>query len=128
PIYKQKIDEYFDNMLLQDPDTIMSEIKRLSKIAKGNQDTYKYFVWTTTLKYQNPEIMGLDRIFVELYDTFFQTDEMDFWANAQLKKNLKERADQLRLSLIGQTAPNMIMMDQNKQMQSLYNIKNKYTI
>ncbi len=128
PIYKQKIESYFDNMLLQDPDTILSEIKRLSKIAKGNQDTYKYFVWTTTLMYQNPEIMGLDRIFVDLYDTFFQTGEMDFWANAQLKKNLKERADQLRLSLIGNTAPNMIMMDQNKQMQSLYNVKNKYTI
>jgi thiol-disulfide isomerase/thioredoxin len=128
PIFKDKVEDYLDNMLIQDPDTIMSEIKKMANAAKKNQDAYKYLVWTVTLKYQNPTIMGLDEVFVDLYDVYFKSGEMDFWANDQLKKNLKERADQLRLSLVGNPAPNMIMMDQNKQMKSLYGIKNKYTV
>ncbi len=128
PVYKEKVENYFDRMLLPDADTITNEINRLASIAKQNQDTYKYFVWTVTLKYQNPSIMGLDKVFVNMIDTYFESGEMDFWANDQLKKNLKERADQLRLSLIGKTAPNMVMMDKDKQMKSLYNISNKYTV
>ena len=53
---------------------------------------------------------------------------MDFWANDQLKKNLKERADQLRLSLIGMTAPNLIMQNTELQPRELHDMKNKYTV
>lgn len=127
-IYKEKVEDYLDRLLLQQADTITAEINKMAEIAKKTTDTYKYLVWTATLKYQNPEIMGLDEVFVNLYDTYFASGEMDFWANEQLKKNLKDRADLLRLSLIGNTAPNMVMMDINKQMKSMYSIKNKYTI
>lgn len=128
PVYKEKVENYFDRLIVPDPDSIMKEINTLVKAAKKTDDTYKYFVWTLTLKYQNPSIMGLDKVFVELIDTYFESGEMDFWANAQLKKNLKDRADQLRLSLIGKTAPNMVMMDKDKNMKSMYAINNKYTI
>lgn len=127
-IYKEKVEDYLDRLLLQQADTITAEIKKMADVAKKTTDTYKYLVWTATLKYQNPEIMGLDEVFVDLYDSYFASGEMDFWANEQLKKNLKERADLLRLSLIGNTAPNMVMMDVNKQMKSMYDIKKKYTI
>ena len=128
PVYKEKLEGYFDRLVMPDADSIIKEINTLAPIAKANSDTYKYFIWTLTLKYQNPDIMGLDRVFVELIDQYFQSGEMDFWANTQLKKNLKERADQLRMSLIGNKAPNMIMMDTDKQMRSLYDISNKYTV
>ena len=72
--------------------------------------------------------MGLDEVFIHLYDTYFESGEMDFWANESLKKNLKERADQLRKSLVGKTAPNLIMLDDNLQKVSLYEIPNKYTV
>lgn len=128
PIYKEKVENYFNRMILPQPDSVLKEVSRLAQLAKKTQDTYKYFIWTVTLLYQNPTIMGLDEVFVRLVDKYFETGEMDFWANAQLKKNLKERADQLRLSLIGKTAPNMIMMDKNKQMKSMYAMSNKYTV
>ena len=72
--------------------------------------------------------MGQDEVFVHLYDTYFATGEMDFWANESLKGNLKERADQLRKSLVGKPAPNMILLDDQLQQVSLYGIKSKYTV
>src|SRR5690606_16435464 len=85
-------------------------------------------VWVCMLKYQQPEIMGLDGLYVKLYDTYFATGEMDFWANASLKKNLKEHADRLRNSLVGMQAPNLIMQDSDFKLRSMYDIPNKYTI
>lgn len=126
--YRTKVEEYLDKLILQHPDTVFSEIKKLATKAKATLDTYKYLVWNATIKYQNPKIMGQDKIFVDIYDHFFASGEMDFWANDQLKKNLKERADQLRMSLIGKKAPNLIMQNQDLEKTELYDINNKYTV
>ena len=128
PLYKKKVEDYLDRLILQHPDSITNAINRMAEVAKTNSDTYKYLVWIATLKYQNPEIMGLDEVFVNIYDNYYANGEMDFWANDQLKSNLKERADQLRLSLLGSTAPNLIMQDEDLRSQALYDLKNKYTI
>ncbi|GIV37965.1 MAG: hypothetical protein KatS3mg032_2344 [Cyclobacteriaceae bacterium] len=128
PLYSQKVNEYLDRLYVQQADTLKKVITRLVEKAKTNNETYKYLVWVLTIKYQKPEIMGLDELFVYLYDTYYASGQMDFWINEKLKKNLKDHADQLRKSLIGRTAPNLIMLDANLQPRSLYNLKNKYTI
>lgn len=128
PLYMEKLKDYLTRMVVPQPDSIMKEINRLASIARKNQETYKYLVWMCVVHYQNPEIMGLDAVYVQLFDKYFASKEMDFWINEKTKKNLKDHADQLRLSLIGQTAPNLIMQDQNLQPRNMYDIKNKYTI
>jgi peroxiredoxin len=85
-------------------------------------------VWMCMVKYQNPDIMGLDEVYVNLYDKYFATGEMNFWTNEKLRKDLKEQADRYRKSLIGNTGPNLIMQDSKLQPKSMYDIKNKYTI
>lgn len=80
------------------------------------------------LKYQNPEFMGLDGVFVNLNDKYFATGEMDYWANEKMRKNIKEQADRLRNSLVGKKGANLIMMDENMKPRSMYDIKKKYTL
>jgi len=96
--------------------------------AKSNKETYQYMVRTLLFKYQEPEIMGLDEVFVDLYDLYFATGEMDFWVDKKTKQNLKEYADRIRLSMLGKTAPDLIMKDTNDKLRSLYSIQTKYTI
>ncbi|TRX52008.1 DUF5106 domain-containing protein [Fulvivirga sp. M361] len=128
PVYRNKLEDYFDRLILPNADSITKAIDELSVIAGKNQETYKYFIWNMTIKYQHPEIMGLDKIFVHLYDTYFASGKMDYWANEQLKNNLKERADQLRNSLVGMKAPNLIMQNQDLKRRALYDLTNKYTV
>jgi peroxiredoxin len=128
PLYRDKLDTYFDRLVIQTPDSIIGEIDRLAQVAKQNPETYKYFVWALTLKYQNPRIMGLDEVFVHMNDTYFASGEMNYWANAQLRKNVQEYADQLRNTLIGKKAPNLVMQDANLEKRSLYDITNTYTV
>ncbi len=128
PFYKEKVKEYLERLFLPQPDTIMKAIDGLVAKAKKNQETYKFMVFTCLITYQNPEIMGLDEVYVRVYDKYFATGEMDFWANAPFKKSIKEYADKVRRAMIGRAAPNLTMQDQNLQPKSIYDIKKKYTV
>lgn len=128
PVYSEKVNEYLDKLFLQQKDTLIRAAEGLIAKARPNQETYKYMVYLLTQKYWNPEIMGLDEVFVHIYDKYYASGEMDFWANAGMKKNFKEHADRQRLSMIGKPAPNLILGDVSKQMKSMHAIKNKYTV
>lgn len=128
PIYKNKIIEYLDRLHVQQPDTIIKAIQKIVAVAKKNPETYKFVLWTLTPKYATPEFMGMDEVFSWLYYTYYANGDMDSWATDKYKKSLKELADNYCKSLIGKTAPNMIMQDANLQPKSMYDIKTKYTL
>ncbi len=126
--YQEKVKEYLDKLFVPAPDTIMRAITGIVNKAKKNKETYKYLVFSLMVMYQAPEIMGLDEVFVKLNDNYFSSGEMDFWANASIKKSFKDHADKIRTSMIGRVGANLMMQDQNLQPRSMYDIKNKYTI
>jgi thiol-disulfide isomerase/thioredoxin len=128
PLYRDKLKEYLSGLFIPQPDTITKAINQLVAKVKGNKETYKYLVVTGTFMYQQPEIMGLDEVFVNMYDQYFATGEMDYWANAKIKQNLKEYADKIRSCMIGRVGANLIMQDQNFKPQALYDIPAKYKI
>lgn len=128
PIYQEKINEYVDRLWAPQADTLKKALNFVISKARKNKETYKYAVWVAVLKYQNPEIMGLDEVFVYLNDTYFASGEMNYWANETMRKNLKDQADRFRKSLIGQKGANLIMQDINLKPRALYDIKKKYTI
>ena len=128
PAYQEKLNEYLDKLFIQTPDSLMAAIDALAARVKSNQETYKYLVWTCIYKYQKPAIMGLDEVYVRLYDTYYASGLMDFWISPSMKKTMKDYAEKLRPSLIGKTGTNLIMQDQAFQRKSLYDIKKKYSL
>ena len=128
PMYSEKVKDYLDRLFIQQPDTLTKEIVRLASKAKKNPEAYKYFVWTCLTHYQTHKIMGLDEVYVNLFDKYVTTGEMDFWLDKKAKQSIKEYVDKVRLSLIGHDAPNLIMQDKDLKPKSMYDIKNKYTI
>jgi thiol-disulfide isomerase/thioredoxin len=128
PVYKEKMDEYLDRLWAPLPDTLIKALDNIISKAKKNKETYKYAVLQAVLKFQSPEIMGLDKVFIHINDTYFATGEMNYWADAQMRKNVSAHAERLRKSLIGQKGANLIMLDVNLKPKALYDIKRKYTV
>ncbi|KUK60608.1 MAG: Putative thiol-disulfide isomerase [Bacteroidetes bacterium 38_7] len=128
PFYHQRVNNYFSKMVLQHPDSIIAEAKRLIPIAKQSPDTYRYMIWFLTNYTERSEIMGMDAAFVYMVENFYATGEMDFWINQTVKENLIKKAKKLKPILIGQTAPELIMLDTLMQAVSLHQVKAKYTI
>jgi thiol-disulfide isomerase/thioredoxin len=128
PAYQEKVAEYLDKLVLQTPDSLMAAIDDLASRVKANPETYKYLVYSCVYKYQRPSIMGLDEVFVRIFDKYYASGEMDFWVNATMKKTMKDYADKLRHSLVGKTGANLVMQDQSFQKRALYDIKKKYAL
>jgi peroxiredoxin len=128
PLYQEKIKDYLDRLVVQHPDSLTKEVNKLAARVKKNAEAYKWVVWTCFSHYANHKIMGLDEVYVNIYDKYIETGEMDFWLDKKAKQNFKDYVSKIRLSLVGHTAPNLIMQDQNFQPKSMYDIKKPYTI
>lgn len=124
----KNLDTYLDKLHPQQADSLIKAVDRLAKMSAATEEVFTYLIWLCTVKYQYPKIMGLDKILVHIYDTYYATGRMDSYANPKLKDEIKKVADKRRLSIIGNIAPNLIMQDANFQPQSLYKMKNKYRI
>lgn len=127
PVFHNKLKKYFDQVLIQQPDTLIREIDNILGKAKPNQEMFKYLIWFFTYHYESSDIMGFDRIFVDIVDKYYLTGEVT-WLSKTMIENIIKKANRLRPILIGQTAPNMIMQDTSYRLVSMMNIKAKYLI
>jgi peroxiredoxin len=127
PLFHNKLEKYFTRVIYQTPDTIIKEADIFINKTRPDKETFKYTVWYLTFKFETSNIMGFDEIFVHMTDTYYATGEA-FWADSSVVKSITKHANALRPVLIGNRAPNLILLDTSNSFESLYSIKADYTI
>ncbi len=127
PVFHSKLVRYFDKVLIQNPDTIIRHADLLIEQSRPNPEMFKYLVWFCTNHYENPSIMGFDKIFVHVVDRYYVTNQAK-WVNKTSLDNLIKKANRIRPLLLGTVAPNMIMTDTNNQLVSMYSVKARFLI
>ena len=127
PIFHNKLKKYFDQVLIQKPETIIKESDILIGKTRTNAEMFKYIVWFVTNHYETSEIMGFDKVFVHVIDNYYVTGQIS-WINKTVLENLIKKANKIRPLLIGEKAPNMIMLDTNNQLVSMHNVNADYLI
>ncbi|HZX63265.1 MAG TPA: thioredoxin-like domain-containing protein [Bacteroidales bacterium] len=127
PVFDNKLKKYFDKILYQNPDSIIKETDILIEKARPNPEMFKYLVWYATYHSENSEIMGFDRIFVHVVDSYYLTHQVT-WERPAVVENLIKKANKISPLLIGQIPPNMVMLDTNNQPVSMYSVKSNFLI
>lgn len=127
PVFYNKLKNYFDKVVVQIPDSIIRECDLFIEKTRPNPEMFKYFVWFLTSHYENNEIMGMDKVFVHLVDTYYATNQTP-WVSKTAMENIIKKSNQIKPLLIGTVAPNMIMVDSNNQVVSLYSVNANITI
>ena len=122
PVFHNKLKKYFDNVVVQNPDSVIREVDILIEKTRPNPEMFKYMIWFSTYRYENPEFMGFDKVFVHLVDTYYITGQTT-WITKTVNENIIKKANKIRPLLIGQIAPNMIMQDTSLQLVSMQSIK-----
>lgn len=123
PLLSAQIDFYFDVMVSPLPDSITLEISRLVKRTENNTNLRDFFLWKLLDKYQCPEYMTQDQVFVWLYDQYFSKMEIKDLNPANLTL-IREKAERLRRLALYQPAPNF-KFSESVDLQS---IESKYTV
>ncbi len=127
PIFHNKLKQFFDKVVVQDPDSIIKESDILINKTNGNKETFKYIVWYMTTTYETHTIMGFDAVFVNLVEKYYMTNQA-YWVDTVTNQKIIHRALTIKPLLLGKMAPSIIMQDTLDKNVALYDVKSKYTV
>lgn len=127
PIFKNKLDKYFNEVIEQNPDTILSEAIYLIENSKENKEMFKYLLTYCFNNSINSNIMGMDAVFVNLAKQYLFTKEAN-WLSKRNIANIKETLINTEHNLIGLKGKELNMPSIEGDWISLYETEAKLTI
>jgi peroxiredoxin len=127
PIIDKKLETYFDNIVYLHPDSTINAIDLVISNAHPSEEMVSYILWYFMAKYQNPQYMGFDRVFVHLVDNYFLREDV-LNTTASINEKLKERSDKLKPLLIGEPAPDLLLIDTNDRFVSFRDFESDFTV
>ena len=127
PVFHNKVDNYFNQVAPKHPDSIIVEIDRVMEKCAGNDPVYEYLAWYFTANFESAGIMGYDKIFVHMVDRYFRDNKHD-WVSETMYENLLDRADRIKPLLLGNYAPELVLIDTSNKFRSLYELDRDYVV
>ena len=126
-IIKQKLDLYFDKVILPDPDSCVKASNMLMEKTKNSIEMEKYIIWYLTNRFETSNIMGLDRAFVHMALNTYCSGKA-WWADSNTIDKMCENANRRRFTLIGETAPTLELADNSGKRINTSTIQAPFTI
>ncbi|MEO0469889.1 MAG: thioredoxin-like domain-containing protein [Bacteroidota bacterium] len=127
PIVANKLKTYINDITPQRIDSVIKWADKLITKAKVNKEMFKFVVNQYAIKYHQSDIMGGEAIFVHLVDRYY-TDQLAFWTAPKELRDIRDEANEMRPSLIGNIGQNLSCPNVNGQMESLYDMPGKIKI
>lgn len=127
PFFHNKIDAYFKNMVLQIPDSMISEVDHLLPKFEPSKEQFKYVCHKMTYDSESSKIMCFDKVFVHIINKYYKTGKAVWMKEDKLKKII-ERADEIAPCICGIPATPITLPDSNMVWHKMNEIKTDYTI
>lgn len=127
PFFQPKIERYYRDIIPQDPDSIIADLDYKLLLARSSDEMYKFLLNWSTDEYINPKIMGLDKVFVHLFNKY-HSKGLTPWLNEKQMETISRRAYMQMANLIGEQAYNLNMLDKEDKPVSLYDQKAAFTV
>lgn len=122
PVITNKFDTYIGKITDQRIDSVIKYGDIVIEKAKVNKEMFKFLVNQMAIKYNQSPIMGGEAIFVHVIDRYF-TDDQAFWSNAEELAGIRKKANDMRSSLLGNTAQDLTCTNLAGQQESLLAIQ-----
>ena len=128
PVFHNRLEKYLNTTLIKNPDSLIVAIDALVDQLEPGSDMFKYVVHYTTYNYETSKIMGMDKVFVHMVDTYYK-EGVAFWMDDDKLLAINEKADTKRYTLIGLKAPELILQDSLGNWISTYrDVKQEYVV
>jgi thiol-disulfide isomerase/thioredoxin len=111
PFFSNKLNKYFDKVVVTHPDSVSVEIDRIMAKTQQGSLLYKLMLANFTYTYETSKIMGFDKVFVHIVDTYFKTGKANgIYDDEEVVQKIIKRADKLRPLLVGSVALDLMMI------------------
>ncbi len=127
PLLKPKLETYFNQVLIQSPDSIIPQALKVLRKAGPNRRTYQYVSQFLINNSSASKIMGMDAVFVAVADEVYLSGKAT-WADQETLKKITEEVFLTRPNLIGNKAPELVMQNIDGEYVSLHQLPSTYTV
>lgn len=127
PLLKNKLEFFFEKVLIQQRDSIVKESIKLIEQARSNKKCFQYYTQFALNYAIKSKIMGLDAAFVDLARRYYLSGQAS-WADSTLMANIKERVIKLQYNLIDMKAQDLALETIDGEFVKLHEIDANYTI
>ena len=128
PFFIPKFEKYISEIIIQNPDTLSYESIKIIEKARGNIAVFAYLVNYMLTYNEKEQLMGMDKIFVEIGKKYYLTGEA-IWADSAYTAKVIEKVLKTEPNLIGEKAPaiNNVSSIDNKII-NMYDIDAEYLV
>lgn len=127
PMFEQRLTRYFEQVVVRHPDSLKREVDRMILPSRSNPTMFRYYITRFTNEYMNPKYMGLDVVFLHLFEKYYLTNQVD-WLDEKNRELVYNRAYSLMGNIVGEPAAELKLLDTRDQPVSLYNLPAPYTV
>ena len=127
PVFAQKVDFYYDKLVVPVRDSMEKDIDRVMAMAAVNKEMQTYMAWFLSLKFETSQVMGHDALFVYIVRKYLETGKVEY-LYPEVKDNIIKRINTLEPLLLDKVAPNLILVDTSNVAHSLLATKARYTL
>lgn len=127
PMFEQRLNRYFENVVVRHPDSIKKEVDKFLLYSRTSKTMFRYYMNRFTNEYMNPKYMGLDVVFLHLFEKYYLTNQVD-WLEAKDKQLVYNRAYSIMGNIIGEPASDLNLLDTANTPKNIYGIQSPYTL
>lgn len=127
PVYHSRLRIFFNNVLMQIPDSIIKEADRVIEKSRANEEMFRYTVWFITNNAESSPVMGMDAVFVHMVENYYVTGEVD-WLDEERRQRIIQRAMEMKPLLLGKVAPDISIYDPDGNALVLHEVEAAYLI
>jgi thiol-disulfide isomerase/thioredoxin len=127
PVLLAKLERYFNNILIQRPDSVTPEIKKIVNRCRANEKVFQYVVTYLLNNFLKSNIMGMDEVFVDIAEDYYLSGEAD-WVDSTSLVKIRDRVYKLKPNLIGNVARDLKMETETGEWISLHQVNAKYIV
>lgn len=127
PFFLPRFERYYREIVPQIADTIIKDIDYKLLLARNSPELYKFMLNWLTDEYINPKYMGLDAVFVHLFNKY-HSKGLTKWLNEKQMESINRRAYMLMANLVGEKAANLEVLTKEDKPTTLYDLNADYTV
>lgn len=127
PIFHNKVENFFTKIIIQNPDTINIYLDEFFVKAEKDEEMLEYWLRHFIVKYQQSNIMGMDKVFLHIGVNHILPREID-WLSEETMDKIRTETSKLRYNQIGSVAQDLKMETVDKQYARLHEINAKFTL
>ncbi|MCT4602021.1 MAG: redoxin domain-containing protein [Marinifilum sp.] len=127
PILKKKLDFFYEQILVQSPDTIVKESVKIIEQARPDSIFFQYLTQYALNYAVKSKVMGMDAAFVSLAKKYYLSGQAN-WADSTLMANIRERVIKTQFNLLGMKSQDLLMQTPEGEYVRLHEVEAPYTV